>query len=622
MNVLSLFDGISCGRIALGRAGIKTNTYYASEIDKYAIEVTQNNFPDTIQLGDVTKWREWNLSNIDLLIGGSPCFVAGTKVITSEGYKNIEDVAMGDYVLTHKNRYRKVLKTGSSIKTIYKLKAQGICETQTTSNHPYYTREVFKNNISEPKWKPVEELTNNSYICIPILNTSINKYNLTKEDCWLLGRYVADGHYRKSKRKGRINSYQYQVIYSVGISKLNYFKEKVKRNYSCYLHSKSVYRCVINSMNLVNFIIDHNFGKGALNKRIPQLILDLPIDLAKEFLDGYMSGDGSVRDNVFRATSVSKELIMGLNILIAKCYNVNSGFEFTRRKNTTQIEGRIVNQNDTYTTTFRKNMKKRSWAIVVDDKIWLPVKSVIKTSYIAIVYNLEVEEDNSYTANNAIVHNCQGFSYSGKGLNFNDERSKLFFEYVDILKHYKPKYFLLENVKMKKEWQDIITSYIGVEPIYINSKLVSAQERKRLYWTNIPNVTQPEDKNILFSNISEDGRYCGAMRGRRLNSNGSRSDYNRDIPIQQYIECRKDDKSNCLTTVQKDNVAVIKKISRTLASNVDYRYLTSKEYEILQTVPIGYTAYVPDHQRKRLLGNAWTVDVIVHILSNIKAVTN
>jgi len=75
MNVLSLFDGMSCGRIALSRAGIKVDNYYASELDKYAIKVTQANWPNTIQLGDVTKWREWDIdwSSIDLLIGGSPC---------------------------------------------------------------------------------------------------------------------------------------------------------------------------------------------------------------------------------------------------------------------------------------------------------------------------------------------------------------------------------------------------------------------------------------------------------------------------------------------------------------------------------------------------------------------
>lgn len=110
---------------------------------------------------------------------------------------------------------------------------------------------------------------------------------------------------------------------------------------------------------------------------------------------------------------------------------------------------------------------------------------------------------------------CQGFSYSGKQLNFEDERSKLFFEFVRLLKECKPKYFLLENVKMKKEFQDIISKYLGVEPIEINGALVSAQNRKRLYWTNISNISILEDKGIIFNNISVDNGFCGAMRGKK-----------------------------------------------------------------------------------------------------------
>lgn len=96
---------------------------------------------------------------------------------------------------------------------------------------------------------------------------------------------------------------------------------------------------------------------------------------------------------------------------------------------------------------------------------------------------------------------CQGFSFAGKQLNFEDPRSKLFFEYVRLLRECKPKYFLLENVKMKKEYEGIITEHLGVEPILINSSLVSAQNRKRLYWTNIPGVDQPQDKGILLRDI-------------------------------------------------------------------------------------------------------------------------
>ena len=95
---------------------------------------------------------------------------------------------------------------------------------------------------------------------------------------------------------------------------------------------------------------------------------------------------------------------------------------------------------------------------------------------------------------------CQSFSVAGDGSGF-DGKSKLFFEFVRLKNELNPTYFLLENVKMKKEWQNVISEYLGVEPIEINSNLVSAQYRRRLYWTNIPNIKHPKDKKIKLSDI-------------------------------------------------------------------------------------------------------------------------
>ena len=227
---------------------------------------------------------------------------------------------------------------------------------------------------------------------------------------------------------------------------------------------------------------------------------------------------------------------------------------------------------------------------------------------------------------------CQGFSSSGKQLNFNDPRSKLFFEYVRAIKECQPKYFLLENVVMKKEWQDIISSYLGVEPIEINSSLVSAQNRRRLYWTNIPNVTLPKDKNITLEDILEDIEFPNpaAIRGRRLNKativgrrldkNGHRKDTDKTIPITQCLEVRatNTDKSNCLTTVDKDNVLTPLSIGRhpdAFKNNLPFRYYTTKEMCRLQTVPDDFLNMIPDSAARKALGNGWTVDVIAHIFS-------
>lgn len=227
---------------------------------------------------------------------------------------------------------------------------------------------------------------------------------------------------------------------------------------------------------------------------------------------------------------------------------------------------------------------------------------------------------------------CTNLSMAGNGQGLKGSQSKLFYEYARAIKEAQPKYFLLENVIMKKEWEDIISSYLGVEPIEINSSLVSAQNRRRLYWTNIPNVTLPEDKNITLEDILEDIEFPNpaAIRGRRLNKativgrrldkNGHRKDTDKTIPITQCLEVRatNTDKSNCLTTVDKDNVLTPLSIGRhpdAFKNNLPFRYYTTKEMCRLQTVPDDFLNMIPDSAARKALGNGWTVDVIAHILS-------
>jgi len=332
---------------------------------------------------------------------------------------------------------------------------------------------------------------------------------------------------------------------------------------------------------------------------------------------------------------------------------------------------------------------------------------------------------------------CQGFSFAGKQLAFDDPRSKLFFEFIRILKQCKPKKFLLENVVMSQESNDVISSMLGelypdcitqkqffkagrLEPIQINSALVSAQNRERLYWTNIEDVGQPKDRGIILEDVLECGsntviqrgrgknkggvkkdksptvtssRYeqnvkVGRVIGRKINEDGKRDDDNKDIKRTRRIETRSDEKSGTLTTVALDNVVVkipvikdhgeliykphksqcldanyfkgpdnhgqrtgcievghaegvkgfdiLKRVyspkgkSPTLESNsggnrqkkiaVDasrWRKLTCIECERLQTVPDNYTNHVSNTQRYKMLGNGWTVDVIVHFLRNM-----
>jgi site-specific DNA-cytosine methylase len=232
---------------------------------------------------------------------------------------------------------------------------------------------------------------------------------------------------------------------------------------------------------------------------------------------------------------------------------------------------------------------------------------------------------------------CQGFSFAGKRLNFDDPRSKLFWEFVRLLKELKPRYFLLENVRMKQQSMDVITDALGVEPIFINSRIVSAQNRQRYYWTNIPMDKLPDDKGILLKDILEDGHvdrdkaHCidaNYFKGGNLKSYFEK--HRRQLVFSKDGLCHvgdadirgndnirrvyhPDGKAPCLTTMGGGH-----REPKTLTSDTTWRKLTPLECERLQTVPEGYTNHVSNTQRYKMLGNGWTVDVISHIFNGMK----
>lgn len=250
---------------------------------------------------------------------------------------------------------------------------------------------------------------------------------------------------------------------------------------------------------------------------------------------------------------------------------------------------------------------------------------------------------------------CQSFSRAGNGEGF-DGKSGLFWEYVRILKEFKPKYFLLENVKMKREWQDIITEALGVDPININSKLVSAQLRNRFYWTNIPGVEQPKDKKIFLQDILESG-FTDREKSRAILESESRPLKNPAKMLRRYIQ------TGFTTLIYEDNKTLLKvrnatkkgyvlvkdnegvdlsfptsktrrgrlmadKLHTITATPNEYflfkegelRYFTRTELEKCQTLPVGYTKILSRNKAAGCIGDGWTVDVIAHILKNIKTI--
>mgnify|MGYP003145126529 FL=1 len=304
---------------------------------------------------------------------------------------------------------------------------------------------------------------------------------------------------------------------------------------------------------------------------------------------------------------------------------------------------------------------------------------------------------------------CTGFSFAGKRLAFDDPQSVLFFEFVRLLKEIKPKWFLLENVKMKKEYLNVITEHVGVEPILLNSALVSAQNRWRYYWTNIPGINEPEDKGIVLKDILEteigqenspqklhkpkqvgvaaeinghdilkrvyspDGKSptlnsCSGgnrepkvaiyQKPRGTNKGGIRAKDGKTPSLTSsswqennlLVKCmtevrtpeankiraehkkrtgkdwsprhmrhlveRDDDKTNTLTAnTSKQHIIQIQK-----DSEMRWRKLTPREAERLQTVDDDYTAHVSNSRRYSMLGNGWTIEIICHILKNMVTV--
>lgn len=235
---------------------------------------------------------------------------------------------------------------------------------------------------------------------------------------------------------------------------------------------------------------------------------------------------------------------------------------------------------------------------------------------------------------------CQGFSFSGTQLNFNHPKSKLFFDYVRVLNECNPTYFLLENVNMKSTYKDIITNILKVEPIQINSNLVSAQNRKRLYWTNIPNIAQPRNtdiklQDILESNVDKsyyldysnldnvkeviDNKQVGVAFTERRTEEAKRirkeyrEKYGKDFSPRRAKElvARTDNKMNCLT-------ATYSLKEHTLVDlELNYRKLTPVECERLQNIPDNYTNTISNSQRYKCIGNGWTINVIAYILEHL-----
>jgi site-specific DNA-cytosine methylase len=573
-NVLSLFDGISCGQIALHRAGIKFDNYYASEIDKHAIKVTQRNYPNTIQLGDVTKVK------IKIL-----CL--------SEVYS---------YICNYDNNLQSNI---SEWEVLYWLNKNFTFSAKIGTQKPNERQEV-----SEP--------------------STIQRI----KEVWFSNREMGSvrkfGDYTRSRSNGEENDIRTPQQLQCGK----------------WWYDNDIYR------------------------RYKEENIGITIGKTKNG-DSEKKNFGNIEGEVFKRKESES------------CFRENEKSNVEKRCSGELFERK---REDRFSREVEKEKRNRRTkeGNFIDEVIrelcrWDESDGITQDYWSLLRLHKEEQitvveyEEGFYMFKGRIDlciggSPCQGFSFAGKGLNFNDPRSKLFFEFVRLKNELSPKYWMLENVKMKKEHQDIISEYLGIKPIIINSSLVSAQNRVRYYWTNIPIKELPNDKHILLKDIIEDGlQGLGLAQRGRYDENGT---------VVQHYELNKTEKSNTLTSVSKDSLVfipvdkhssnmglvclggVMRKTNKLWLDNGKFlqrnfpqgnrcysshgksttlnansggiggktglyeiegviRKLTRLECERLQTVPEGYTAPISDTQAIKALGNGWTVDVIAHIFNFI-----
>ena len=496
---ISLFSGLGGSSTGMRLAG--AHTLGANEFIDYRLNIYSKNYPKcnvwdddirTLTGEEILRRVGLKKGELDVLDGSPPCFISGTMIKTIDGFKAIESIQDGDYVLTHKNRYMPVIKHMSKkyVGKMYSFDIRGGETIVCTPEHPFY---IKRNKDSEPEWIEAKDIISTDYMSMSIDNISeipmyngieyadgynkttkeftisefVNTLPLESEDFWwIVGRYLGDGwvryfeEYALEKTRSK-NRYSVKICCDktdCGVE-LNEIKKRYDRlgfKYTIY-EARTVYKISVGSKEFCKWIL--RFGRGAANKHLTKDVYNLPKNLMKSFVDGYISADGNIQPTFKRYGSISKELIYGINYCVAKCYNILPRKISKRipKKNTHVIEGRTVNVSVSYDSGFPND--KTNQYFIDNDKFWFRPKNATIVESNCDVYNMSVSEDETYTANMITVHNCSDFSTNNMGTreskwghekrysNKTQRVDDLFYEFARVLKEIQPKVFVAENVK-------------------------------------------------------------------------------------------------------------------------------------------------------------------------------
>lgn len=396
--------------------------------------------------GDFTKIGKKYAGQIDLLVGGTPCFVAGTMVLTPTGYVPIESLNVGDIVISGEGIERKVKAIGHKFADIGAIKILGRPEIFCTENHPFMCLDIKRDNQRKsPTYSqnipvgdfykvPAGEAVGKYVGRVKVVSTAApllpKVYDATAEQIMeLAGWYLGDGYIRKwtgSNKKA--------VVFALcNQQKIDTFGERFgdALNYSISNDGKVTVACTA----LANWLSEQ-FGEHSENKRIPYWCYSHACKCA--LLRGYRSTDGCEQEKEYKFTTVSKALAYGMADMMG-----DASVTFTKTPDTATINGRTINQKDCYCVHFYKNtpIKTKKYKERYASKI----RSFVYAGT-DIVYNITVAEDHTYIANGIYVHNCQDLSIAGKRAGFDGERSSLAIDFVRLAYESQCKWFVWKNV--------------------------------------------------------------------------------------------------------------------------------------------------------------------------------
>jgi DNA (cytosine-5)-methyltransferase 1 len=564
---IDLFCGIGGFHQALSKLGAKC--VLACDIDKDCRTVYKDNY-GIDPVSNIKDIDEKNMVDFDIICGGFPCFVAGTPTLTNSGYKNIEDVKITDKLLTHTGKFQDILNLQQKKYTgdLFDIKIKYHSEVVvSTEEHPFYIREKKgKDSFGEPIWKKANELTMNDYFGMVINNNEIipeftfeKKFNKNKTeqihikldqlDYWfVMGYFVGDGWIEENNK----------INFTTNLDADNDSFERINKVIP-------IKQTDFNNNDFVWYNIFKQFGKCRPNKIIPEWVQDAPKEFIQEFINGYVKSNENVSLNLAYA-------LQRLYLKLGHIFSVNK----CARRNT-YTEGRIVNQRDTY--CIRGILKKeiKTAAFIENNYVWYPPVEITKRETTnTMVYNFEVENDNSYVVENICVHNCQAFSNGGNKKCFDDERGLLFDEIIRIAKVKKPKFMFLENVK------HILKVSNGEVIEYIKKKIAMTGYHLQIFQMSPHNYGIPQQRErvyfVCIRNDIYDGTditlpiYEGAIDFQRF------LDKKEDVAQKYFID---GDTLNTLEAWDEmiKKIEIGEKISPTILINDAYKSYTQQEFD-------------------------------------------